>query len=291
MANDKKPRGITFGVLRRRKADSNGVWGHLANEDTIFMNTSSRWRLPGWVLPTIAVSALGTLVTLCFLVAGLYADKPNVTQVVAKAREATFEVSCGNSAGSGFGIVAPLPDGYKTAVLSASHIFADCDEGDKVTVTAAGKDYAGVLYRKDPEGGITTEEHETANDVALIYLKYKLPALEAAPAANAGDWAIVVGNPWDEINYATFGIITSVKHNQYATDAAINKGNSGGPVLDSNGRVLGLVSYKTFHSEHDLNSKNLSEVLDSDDGMAYVKRLRLTCEHLYSGLSICPFEY
>ena len=289
MAKEKKPRGITFGGLRRRKADSNGVWGHLANEDAILMNTGGAWRLPTWVLPTVAISALATLVTLCFLVAGLYNDKPNVTQVVAKAREATFEVSCGNSAGSGVGIVAPLPDGFKTAVLSVSHIFEDCKEGSKVLVTAAGKDYTGVLYRKDPVGGITSDELDTANDVALIYLKYKLPALEAAPAADAGDWAIVIGNPWDEINYATFGIISSVKHNEYAIDASINKGNSGGPVLDSKGRVLGLVSYKTFHTENELNSRNKSDVLDSDDGMAYAKRLRLTCEHIYSGLSICPF--
>ena len=291
MAKEKKPRGLTFGGLRRRKADSNGVWGHLANEDAILMSTNTAWRLPGWVLPTIAVSALLTLISLCFLVAGLYEDKPNVTQVVAKAREATFEVSCGNASGSGVGIVAPLPDGYKTAVISAAHIFADCEEGDKVLVTAAGKDYAAVLYRKDPGKAVDSNELGSVNDVALIYLKYKLPALESAPAANAGDWAIVVGNPWDEINYATFGIITTVNHDQYGTDAAINRGNSGGPVLDSQGRVLGIVSYKTFHTENELNSNNKSDVLDSDDGMSYIKRLRLTCEHIYSGVTTCPFKY
>jgi S1-C subfamily serine protease len=291
MANEKKARGITFGGLRRKKSDSNSVWGHLANEDAILMSTNTAWRLPGWVLPTVAVSALLTLISLCFLVAGLYQDKPNVTQVVAKAREATFEVSCGNSAGSGVGIVAPLPDGYKTAVLSVAHIFADCNEGDKVLVTAAGKDYSGVLYRKDPTSKFDSNNSNSVNDVALIYLKYKLPTLEPAPAAKAGDWAIVIGNPWDEINYATFGIVTSVKHNEYATDAAINKGNSGGPMLDSQGRVLGLVAYKSLHTEHELDSRNISEVLDPDQGMAYVKRLRLTCEHIYSGVTNCPFKY
>jgi S1-C subfamily serine protease len=291
MAREKKPRGVTFGGLRRRKSDSNSVWGHLANEDAILMNTNSAWRLPTWVLPTVAVAALATLVGLCFLVYGLYTDKPNVAQVVSKAREATFEVSCGNSAGSGVGIIAPLPDGYKTAVLSVAHIFDDCDEGDKVLVTAAGKDYEGVLYRKDPTGSFEDNETDSVNDIALIYLKYKLPALEAAPAANAGDWAIVIGNPWDEINYATFGIVTSVKHDEYATDAAVNKGNSGGPMLDSQGRVLGLVSYKSMHSESDLDSRNKSDVLDADHGMSYVKRLRLACEHLYSGAPTCPFKY
>ena len=255
------------------------------------MSSSTAWRLPQWLLPTIAIASLATLVSLCFLVYGLYEDKPNVTQVVAKAREATFEVSCGKSAGSGVGIVAPLPDGYKTAVLSVAHIFDDCDEGDDVLVTAAGKDYKGVLFRKDPVAPFDSDDSDTVNDVALIYLKYKLPSLEAAPAANAGDWAIVIGNPWDEINYATFGIITSVTHDEYATDAAINKGNSGGPVLDSQGRVLGLVSYKSMHSESDLDSRNKSEVLDADHGMSYAKRLRLACEHLYSGTPSCPFKY
>ena len=291
MAKPKKPNGITFGNLRRRKADTNGVWGILANEDAIHMSSSRILRLPTWVLPAIGVAAIATIIALCVFVAGLYQDKPNVAQVVAKAREATFEVSCGNAAGSGVAIDVPLPDGYKTAVFSAAHIFADCKEESKVQIVADGKTYDGLLYRKDPQTAFDSNDSDTVNDIALIYLKYDLPKLQAAPAAVAGDWAIVVGNPWDEINYSTFGIITTVNHDEYATDAAINPGNSGGPMLDSQGRVLGLISYRSMHSEHDIDSRNKSDVIDVDPGMGYAKRLRLACDHLYSGIIECPFQY
>lgn len=291
MAREKKPQGITFGGLRRRKNDSNGVWGHLANEDAIFMSTNSRWRLPVWVLPTIASIAAITLVVLCFLVYGLLQREPNAQAVVAKARNSTFEVICGDSRGSGVAIEAPLPDGYQTAVFSVAHVFDACSPNDDVSVVVKGRTYVGKLYRKDPEVPSADNEVSSVNDVALIYLEEKFPALEPAPAARQGDWAIVIGNPWYELNYATFGIITTVRHDEYGTDAAINAGNSGGPILDSHGRVLGLVSYKSMHPESMIDDRNDSDVLDADQGMGYVKRLRLTCEHIYSDAPVCPFKY
>ncbi|MCX6485723.1 MAG: trypsin-like peptidase domain-containing protein [Rhodoluna sp.] len=290
MAREKKPRGITFGGLRRRKSDSNGVWGHLANEDSILMSSNTAWRLPGWLLPSIAIASFAALVTLCFLVYGLMDREPNAQQVVAKARNSTFEVNCGDSTGTGVAIEVPTPDGYRTAVFTAAHVVDDCDEGSKVDVVYKGRTYVGKLYRKDPYTGVSNENVASVNDVAVIYLKPEFPTLEAAPSAKQGDWTIVLGNPWDELNYATFGIITSVEHDQYGTDAAINAGNSGGPLLDSKGRVLGLVSWKSMHSENDIDSRNKSEVLDADPGMAYAKRLRLTCEHIYSDVTACPFK-
>jgi S1-C subfamily serine protease len=291
MQKPKKKQGITFGRLRRRKADTNGILGYLANEDALVMSTGRLWRLPSWVLPSIAVAALATLVTLCFLVYGLMDREPNAQQVVAKGRNSTFEVNCGGSAGTGVAIQAPTPDGYRTAVFTVAHVLDDCDEGKKVSVVYKGRTYVGKLYRKDPNTGVTNSIIASVNDVAVIYLKPKFPALEPAPSARQGDWTIVLGNPWEEINYATFGIITTVEHDQYGTDAAVNAGNSGGPLLDSKGRVLGLVSYKSMHSESDIDSRNKSDILDADPGMSYVKRLRLTCEHIYSDVSVCPFKY
>lgn len=291
MQKPKKKQGITFGRLRRRKADTNGILGYLANEDALVMSTGRLWRLPSWLLPSIAVAALATLVTLCFLVYGLMDREPNAQQVVSKARNSTFEINCGNSSGTGVAIEAPIPDGYQTAVFTAAHVLEDCDEGTKVEAVYKGRSYTGKVYRKDPIGPVGDDEIGSVNDVAVIYLKEKFPKLESAPSGRQGDWVIVLGNPWNEINYATFGIITKVEHDEYGTDAAINAGNSGGPMLDAKGRVLGLVSWKSMHSENDIDSRNKSEVLDADPGMAYGKRLRLTCEHIYSAVTTCPFKY
>lgn len=291
MARNQKTSGISFRGLRRRKNDSNSVWGHLANEDSLFMESGRNWRLPVWVLPTLASIAAITLIVVSFLVYGLLQREPNTQAVVSLARNSTFEVVCGESAGTGVAIEAPLPDGYGTAVFSAAHIFDDCDEGDPVEVIVKGRTYEGKLFRKDPTGTFDSDNADAVNDVALIYLTEKFPALKPAESAKQGDWAIVIGNPWEEKNYATFGIITQVSHDEYATDAAVNPGNSGGPILDSHGNVLGLVSYKSLHPERAIDSRNDSDVLDPDQGMAYVKRLRLTCEHIYSDSKICPFKY
>jgi len=290
VARNRKSLGVSFGSLRRKKSDTNGVWAHLASDDAIFTSTSRIWRLPRWLLPFIGIASIATLVVLCVLVAGLYKDKPNVQQVVSRAREATVEITCGANAGTGVSMNVPLPDGYKTAVFTVAHVLADCAEKSKVTVTSGGRDYVGVVYRKDPSKAVDPGVVDTVNDIALIYLRVAIPGLDPAPAANAGDWAIVLGNPWDEKNYATFGIVSAVRHDEYATDAAVNPGNSGGPLLDSQGRVLGLMSYISEHSEHARDSRNDSSVLDADIGMSYAKRLRLTCGYIYSAVPNCPFK-
>lgn len=247
-------------------------------------------RLPSWVIPTLAAIAGVILILLCFLVADLQNQKPNTASVVATARASTFEVTCGSATGTGFAVEAPVPDGYKTAVLSAAHIFDECDEETQIQVTVGGRGYSGLLFRKDPIKSNPNGDHSLDADIALIYLTVDLPKLKAAPEARVGDWAIVLGNPWSKKNYATFGIITEVSDDEYGTDAAANPGNSGGPLLDSQGRILGVMSYLLLHSEHDFYAPNKSDVYDANDGMAFAKRLVLSCPVVYAASPACPFE-
>jgi S1-C subfamily serine protease len=254
------------------------------------MSSDKAWRLPGWVLPTLAVIAAGTLIVVTYLVVGLLDREPNTRKVVSAARNSTFQVLCEDAQGTGVAIEAPLPDGFQTAVFTAAHVVEGCDQGSDVEVVVKGRTYVGKLYRKDPVDAFDENDSDQVNDVALIYMEEKFPSLVPAPAAKQGDWAIVVGNPWDEINYATFGVITRVTHDEYGTDAAINPGNSGGPLLDAKGRVLGLVSYISLHKESELDDRNKSDVLDPTPGFGFVKRLRLTCEYIYSDVTVCPFK-
>ena len=68
--------------------------------------------------------------------------------------------------------------------------------------------------------------------------------------ARIGDWAIVIGNPYGLGGSVSIGIISArgrdIKNGQsdeyIQTDAAINKGNSGGPLFNSNGEVIGISS-------------------------------------------------
>lgn len=289
----KKPgQGVSFKSLRRRRRDTNGIWGHLANEDSFNIGTGPRWGLPAWVLPTVSVAALATLVLLCFQVVDLQNHKFNPNDVVAKARAATFEVSCGGASGTAVGINVPVPDGYKTAVFSAAHIFDDCKPGDKIDVVSSGRTYKGILFKKDPVGKTSSssiDDLSTISDIALIYMRVKLPALDPAPAGRVGDWVVELGNPLGEINYATFGIITKITDSEYYTDAPTNHGNSGGPLLNSNAQVLGIISWGRLIAENEVDPSNKSDVLDQVNGISAAKRLSNACAIVYSASPKCPF--
>ena len=284
-----KQGGISFRSLRRRKRDTNGIWGHLANEDSFNIGAGPRWGLPGWVLPALATASLAALVVLSFLVFDLVKDKLNPNDVVAKARAATFEVSCGKASGTAVGVNVKVPDGYKTAVFSAAHIFDDCSPGDKIDVVSSGKTYIGILFKKDPSGKVDADKVTELADLALIYMRVKLPTLEPAPDARVGDWVVQLGNPLGEINYATFGIISKVTDSEYFTDAPTNHGNSGGPLLDDEARVLGIMSWFRLIPEDQVDERNKSEINDQVHGMSAAKRLSNACAVIYSASPKCPF--
>lgn len=287
----KKPgTGVSFKSLKRRKRDTNGIWGHLANEDSFNIKTGTSLNLPSWVVPTVAIASIATIIVLCFQVIDLQKQKIDGSSVVSKARPATFEVSCGTATGTGVGINIPVPDGYQTAVFSAAHIFDECKAGDKIPVVASGRTFMGVLFKKDPIGVVDEDELESIADMALIYMKAKLPALEPAPEAHVGDWVIEVGNPIDQIDYATLGIITKVTDSEYYTDAATNPGNSGGPLLDSQARVLGIVSWRRLVPEKLIDETIKENFMDVADGISAAKRLVNACALIYSGNPDCPFK-
>jgi len=99
------------------------------------------------------------------------------------------------------------------------------------------------------EGEVVGREKET--DLAMI--RVKLPQGERLPAvsfadldtAEVGDLVVAIGNPFGLDQTVTTGVISSLSRkgpyfNYLQTDAALNPGNSGGPLLLSNGRVIGV---------------------------------------------------
>jgi putative serine protease PepD len=101
--------------------------------------------------------------------------------------------------------------------------------------------------------------YDARNDVAV--LRVNLPRAALAPLMlgesgnlQVGQWAIAIGNPFGQFGRTlTTGVISALGRSLEGpdgriisdviqTDAAINKGNSGGPLLDSSGRVIGINS-------------------------------------------------
>jgi len=135
--------------------------------------------------------------------------------------------------GSGFII---SKDGY---ILTNNHVVGDAD---KITVKMHdGRELEGKLIGADPK-----------SEVAVIKVDATdLPILELGDSSTLeiGEWVIAVGNPFGLSETLTVGVVSAkgrsnLRIAEYEdfiqTDAAINPGNSGGPLLDIDGRVIGI---------------------------------------------------
>lgn len=138
--------------------------------------------------------------------------------------------------GLGSGVVVS-PDGY---ILTANHVVSGADE---VMVGL------GIELQKYKAKKVGTDP---GTDVALLKIEEKnLPAIAFADSdkARAGDIVLAIGNPFGLRQTVTMGIISAVGRggigivdyeNFIQTDAAINMGNSGGALVDTEGRLLGI---------------------------------------------------
>ncbi|WP_286201873.1 DegQ family serine endoprotease [Ochrobactrum sp. SFR4] len=139
------------------------------------------------------------------------------------------------SLGSGFVI-----DAEKGLVVTNNHVIADADEIE-VNFTDGKKLKAELLGT------------DTKTDIALLKVdptKHKLTAVGFGDSEKSriGDWVMAIGNPFGLGGTVTLGIISARNRDIQAgpydnfiqTDAAINRGNSGGPLFDMNGKVIGI---------------------------------------------------
>lgn len=137
------------------------------------------------------------------------------------------------SLGSGFII---SKDGY---VVTNNHVIADADE-----ITVILQDDTRLpaeLVGRDPK-----------TDIAVLKVKPEkdLPAVGFgnSDAARVGDWIVAIGNPFGLGGTVTAGIISArgrdINSGPYddfiQTDASINRGNSGGPMFNLKGKVIGI---------------------------------------------------
>ena len=136
--------------------------------------------------------------------------------------------------GSGSGVIISA-DGY---IVTNNHVVADADE---LTVTLNdNREYSARIIGTDK-----------STDLALIKVDGKnLPTLPIADSdkVKVGEWVIAVGNPFGLNNTVTAGIISAKARSLGAngvesfiqTDAAINAGNSGGALVNTQGELVGI---------------------------------------------------
>jgi S1-C subfamily serine protease len=125
-------------------------------------------------------------------------------------------------------------------ILTNAHVV---DGASDVTVTLPdGRSYSGKVLGADP-----------LTDVAVVkVVASKLPVapLGDSTRVRPGEWAIAIGNPLGLDNTVTAGIISAIQRTNAVgegqrvpyiqTDAAVNPGNSGGPLINDRGQVIGI---------------------------------------------------
>jgi S1-C subfamily serine protease len=125
-------------------------------------------------------------------------------------------------------------------ILTNAHVV---DGASDVTVTLPdGRSYSGKVLGADP-----------LTDVAVVkVVASKLPVapLGDSERVRPGEWAIAIGNPLGLDNTVTAGIISAIQRTNAVgegqrvpyiqTDAAVNPGNSGGPLINDRGQVIGI---------------------------------------------------
>jgi serine protease Do len=139
--------------------------------------------------------------------------------------------------GSGSGFLIS-PEGF---LLTNFHVV---DGADRLTVTLVD----GRVFRAEVVGV------DPAIDVALL----KIPKAERLPVVTLGDssslrpgqWVCAIGNPLGYVHSVTVGVVSFLGRKLFdpsldayiQTDAAISLGNSGGPLIDAQGRVVGITT-------------------------------------------------
>jgi serine protease Do len=145
----------------------------------------------------------------------------------------------GGSLGSGFII---SPDGY---IVTNNHVVAPARPDavvEQITVTLADRtEYEAEVVGRD-----------TATDIAVLKINPngRLPFVRFGESerVRVGDWVVAIGNPFGLGGTVTAGIVSALHRNINAglydryiqTDASINSGNSGGPMFDLQGNVIGI---------------------------------------------------
>lgn len=146
------------------------------------------------------------------------------------------------SRGSGSGVIIS-PDGY---IVTNNHVI---DRANEVEVTLNNRQtYTAKVIGADPE-----------TDVALLKIEANdLPYLSFGNSDNVkiGEWVLAVGNPFDLTSTVTAGIVSAKARNLgtisnsnsmniqsfIQTDAVVNRGNSGGALVNTRGELIGINS-------------------------------------------------
>lgn len=155
-------------------------------------------------------------------------------------------VECEHAKGGGWANDVELIDGMRAYVVTTYTVVEACttdESGDTVDpdvllrnhvntvmVRSGSKLLEGVLWTWDP-----------ANDLASIWLREELEPFEDAPPPSVGDRVAVLRNPGAPGETKVWGKLTRADREALVPTIALDANDAGGPLLDSEGRVIGVI--------------------------------------------------
>ncbi len=196
-----------------------------------------------------------------------------VNAVVAISNESTTTNYFGQisqTASSGSGMIL-TKDGY---ILTNNHVVSGAET--LTVLTTDGEEYDATVIGADSE-----------NDVALIKIEgtdFPTVSVGDSDSIQVGEQVCAIGNPLGELtNTLTVGYVSALNReitestgssiNMFQTDCAINSGNSGGPIFDMNGNVMGITTAKPSSSSSAATVEGIGFCIPINDAMDIVDDL------------------
>ena len=167
------------------------------------------------------------------------------------------QVADGVSAGTGCVVSS---DGL---ILTGSHVV---ENYKNIEVTT----YNGQTYKAS-----FVAQMGKNKDLALIKINPQKPldtvSFGDSENVKVGQKVLSIGNPFGFSNTLTQGIISRIDYvkNRFQTDAAINPGCSGGPLLNSNGQVIGI-SQSIYNPDHNISNIGIGFAIPSNEAIKFI---------------------
>ncbi len=148
-------------------------------------------------------------------------------------------------------------------ILTGWHVV----EGAKTidVTTSNGQTYKAKLMAKMKD----------SRDLALLKIepneKLSTVSFGDSEEVKVGQKVLSIGNPFGFSNTLTQGIISRIDYvkNRFQTDAAINPGCSGGPILNSTGEVIGI-SQSIYNPDHNISNIGIGFAIPSNEAVKFI---------------------
>ena len=208
---------------------------------------------------------LSSILVLCFafcpVTMGYAPDEKINIEVYEKISPAIVAIDAqlkdGLSAGTGCIVTS---DGL---ILTGSHVVENYKTIDVTT-------YNGQTYKAR-----FIAQMGKNRDLALIKIEPKKPlktvSFGDSENVKVGQRVLSIGNPFGFSNTLTQGIISRIDYvkNRFQTDAAINPGCSGGPILNSDGEVIGI-SQSNYNPDQNISNIGIGFAIPSNDAVKFI---------------------